>query len=139
MAFIKFKNKKSPVEAQAKKLDNHRIEISGCEINTSGFLYYQDKEMKRLYGDYSDYTTLYQELDEGYILSDDGSVYPEPVEPEPQPEPSLREVVEGLEEELTNTQIAMTENFESGIAMQEELTNAQVAITELYELILGGM
>ena len=136
MAFIKFNNKKSPVEAQAKKLDNHKIEISGCAINTSGFLYYQDKEMERLYGDYSDFTTLYQELDEGYILSDNGSVYPEPVEPS---EPSLREVVEKLEEELTNTQIAMTENFESGIAMQEELTNAQVAITELYEFILGGM
>ena len=138
MAFIKFNNKKSPVEAQAKKLDNHRIEIIGCAVNTSGFLYYQDKEMERLYGDYSGFTTLYQELDEGYILSDDGSVYPEPVEPEPS-EPSLREIVEGLQEELTNTQLAMTENFETGISMQEELTNAQVAITELYEFILGGM
>ena len=87
MAFIKFKNKKSLVEAQAKKLDNHRIEISGCAINTSGFLYYQDKEMKRLYGDYSDFTTLYQEVDEGFILSDNGSVYPEPVEPEPEVPP----------------------------------------------------
>ena len=139
MAFIKFKNKKSPVEAQAKKLDNHKVEISGCAINTSGFLYYQDKEMKRLYGDYSGFTTLYRELDESFILSDNGSVYPEPVEPEPEPEPLLREVVEDLEEELTNTQLAMTENFESGIVIQEELTNAQVAITELYELILGGM
>lgn len=139
MAFIKFKNKTSPVEAQAKKLNPHRIEITGCAVNASGFLYYQDKEMKILYGDYSDFTTLYQKLDEGFILSNDGTVYPEPVEPEPQPEPSLREVVEGLEEEVTNTQLAMTENFEQGIAMQEELTNAQVAITELYELILGGM
>ena len=138
MAFIKFNNKTSPVEAQAKKLNPHRIEIIGCAVNTSGFLYYQDKEMKRLYGDYSDFTTLYQKLDEGFILSNDGSVYPEPVEPEPS-EPSLREVVEELQEELTNTQLAMTENFESGIAMQEELTNAQVAITELYEFILGGM
>ena len=137
MAFIKFKNKKSLVEAQAKKLDNHRIEISGCAINTSGFLYYQDKEMKRLYGDYSDFTTLYQEVDEGFILSDNGSVYPEPVEPEP--EPLLRDVVENMEVELTDMQLAMTENFEQGIVMQEELTNAQVAITELYELILGGM
>ena len=139
MAFIKFNNKKNPVEAQAKKLDNHKIEITGCAINTSGFLYYQDKEMKRLYGDYSDFTTLYQELDEGFILSDNGSVHPEPIEPEPEEEPILREVVEGIEEELTNTQLAMAENYEQGIAIQEELTNAQVAITELYELILGGM
>ena len=103
MAFIKFKNKKSPVEAQAKKLDNHRIEISGCAINTSGFLYYQDKEMKRLYGDYSDYTTLYQELDEGYILSDNGSVYPEPVEPEPS-EPTLKDEVENLKAAVNELQ-----------------------------------
>lgn len=139
MAFIKFNNRTSPVEAQAKKLNNNRIQIIGCAVNTSGFLYYQDKEMTRLYGDYSDFTTLYQKLDEGFILSNDGTVYPEPVEPEPQPEPSLREVVEELEEELTNTQLAMTENFEQGIYMQEELTNAQVAITELYEIILGGI
>lgn len=58
--------------------------------------------------------------------------------PQPDPEPPLREVVENIEEELTNTQLAMTENFEQGIAMQEELTNAQIAITELYEIILGG-
>ena len=103
MAFIKFKNKKSPVEAQAKKLDNHRIEISGCAINTSGFLYYQDKEMKRLCGDYSDYTTLYQELDEGYILSDNGSVHPEPVEPEPS-EPTLKDEVNILKAAVSELQ-----------------------------------
>ena len=137
MAFIKFNNKTSPVEAQAKKLNPHRIEITGCAVNKSGFLYYQDKEMTILYGDYSDFTTLYQELDEGYILSDDGSVYPEPVEPEQ--EPLLRDVVENMGIELTDMQLAMTENFEQGLVMQEELTNAQVAITELYELILGGM
>ena len=137
MGFIKFNNKKRPVEAQAKRLDNHRIEITGCAVNTSGFLYYQDKEMKRLYGDYSKFTILYQELDEGFILSD--VVYPEPVEPEPEPEPLLRDVVESMGEELTNTQLAMAENYEQGIAMQEELTNTQMALTELYELILGGI
>lgn len=103
MAFIKFNNKKSPVEAQAKKLDNHRIEISGCAINTSGFLYYQDKEMKRLYGDYSGFTTLYQELDESFILSDNGSVHPEPVEPEPY-EPTLKDEVEILKAAVNELQ-----------------------------------
>lgn len=104
MAFIKFNNKKSPVEAQAKKLDNHRIEISGCAINTSGFLYYQDKEMKRLYGDYSDFTTLYKELYEGFILSNNGSVYPEPVEPEPSEEPTLKDEVNVLKAAVSELQ-----------------------------------
>ena len=103
MAFIKFNNKTSPVEAQAKKLDNHRIEISGCAINTSGFLYYQDKEMKRVYGDYSGFTTLYQELDEGYILSDNGSVHPEPAEPEPS-EPTLKDEVNILKAAVSELQ-----------------------------------
>ena len=95
MAFIKFNNRTSTVEAQAKKLNNHRIQITGCTVNKSGFLYYQDKEMQRLYGDYSDFTTLYQKLDEGFILSNDGSVHPEPVEPEPS-EPTLKEEVDIL-------------------------------------------
>lgn len=101
MAFIKFKNNKSPVEAQAKKLDNHKVEISGCAINTSGFLYYQDKEMKRLYGDYSDFTTLYRELDESFVLSDNGSVYPEPVEPA---EPTLKDEVNILKAAVNELQ-----------------------------------
>ena len=91
------------MEAQAKKLDNHKIEISGCAVNTSGFLYYQDKEMKRLYGDYSGFTTLYQQLDESFILSDNGSVHPEPVEPEPF-EPTLKEEVESLKSAVNELQ-----------------------------------
>lgn len=137
MAFIKFTNRKKPVEAQAKKLNNHQIEISGCAINTSGFSYYQDAEMKRKFGDYEDFTTLYQKLDESYILSNDGSVYPE--QPEQEQEPTLREVVEKMGDELTNTQIAMTENYEQGVAIAEEVTNTQIAVIEIYEMLLGGM
>lgn len=103
MAFIKFNNRTRPVEAQAKKINSNRIEIIGCAVNTSGFLYFQDKEMKRLYGDYSDFTTLYQKLDEGYILSNDGSVHPEPQEPESS-EPTLKEEVDSLKEAVNKLQ-----------------------------------
>ena len=158
MAFIKFTNRKKPVEAQAKKLNKHQIEITGCDKNTSGFLCYQDAEMKRLYGDYTDFTTLYRELDESYILSNNGSVYPDT--PDPEMEPTVRELLEVLEkemnntrnaiaanyeqgvamaEELTNTQIALTENFEQGLLLAEEITNTQIAVTEIYEMILGGV
>ena len=139
MGYILFKNKKKPVEAQAKKLNNNQIEITGCAVNTSGFSYYQDAEMKRKYGDYPDFKTLYRELDESYILSNNGSTYPDEPEPEPQPEPSLREIVDGMGEELTNTQIALTENYEQGMTIAEELTNTQIAVTELYEMMLGGI
>lgn len=137
MGYILFNDKTKPVKAQAKKLNNNQIEITGCAVNTSGFSYYQDESMKRKYGDYNDFTTLYRELDESYILSNNGSVYPEPSEPE-QKEPTVRELVEEVSEELTNTQIAMCENYEQGVYMAEELTNLQLAVTEIYEMILGG-
>lgn len=104
MGYILFKNKKKPVEAQAKKLNNNQIEITGCAVNTSGFSYYQDAEMKRKYGDYPDFTTLYRELDESYILSNNGSTYPDEPEPEPQPEPSLKDEVAVLKEAVSELQ-----------------------------------
>lgn len=39
-----------------------------------------------------------------------------------------------LEEELTSTQIALTEQYEANLALEEEVTNTQIALTELYEM-----
>ena len=138
MGYILFNNKKKPVEAQAEKLNRNQIEITGCAINTSGFSYYQDAEMKHKYGSFNDYKTLYRDLGDSYILSNNGSVYPEPSDPE-EKEPTVREMVEEVSEELTNTQIAMCENYEQGVVLAEELTNTQIAVTELYEMMLGGI
>lgn len=107
MGYILFNNRKKPVEAQAIKLNNNQIEIIGCAVNTSGFSYYQDAEMKRLYGDYSDFTTLYRELDESYILSNNGSTYPDEPEPEPEPQPSLKDEVELLKAAVADLQSDM--------------------------------
>jgi len=104
MGYILFNDKKKPVEAQAKKLNNNQIEITGCAVDTSGFSYYQDAEIKRKYGDYSDFKTLYRKLDESYILSNNGSVYPDEPEPEPEPEPSLKDEVEILKEAVSGLQ-----------------------------------
>lgn len=104
MGYILFNDKKKPVEAQAKKLNNNQIEIAGCEINTSGFSYYQDAEMKRKYGDYNDFKTLYRKMDESYILSNNGSVYPDEPEPEPTPEPTLKDEVEILKKAVSGLQ-----------------------------------
>ena len=56
-------------------------------------------ERGAVYGDYTSYTTIYREMDDGsVVLSCDGSVYvppapPEPPEPEPDPEPPTVEEV----------------------------------------------
>ena len=68
----------------------------GVEL-TAGFKILTERGA--VYGDYTSYTTIYQEMDDGsVILSSDGSVYvppapPEPSEPEPEPEPPTVEEV----------------------------------------------
>jgi hypothetical protein len=103
MGYILFNDKKKPVEAQAEKLNNNHIEITGCAVNTSGFSYYQDAEMKRKYGDFNDYKTLYRDLGDSYILSNNGSVYPEPSNPE-EKEPTLKDEVDILKEVVSGLQ-----------------------------------
>ena len=106
MGYILFNDKKKPVEAQAKKLNNNQIEITGCAVNTSGFSYYQDADMKRKYGDFNDFKTLYRDLGDSYILSNNGSVYPEPSTPEPS-EPTLKEEVDILKAAVSGLQNGM--------------------------------
>lgn len=125
MAFVLFKDKKKPVEVQVKKLNTNQIEITGCVANTSGFSIFKDDEMKYKLGDYEDFTTLYKELDESFILSNDGSF-------ESEQEPTLREIVESMNKSLENTQ-------ESNANVVEELTSLQLAVTEIYEMVLSIM
>ena len=37
-----------------------------------------------------------------------------------------------LEKELTDTQVALTEQYEANLVLEEEVTNTQLALTELY-------
>lgn len=138
MAFILFKDKKQPIKVQVRKLSEHQIEIMGCPVNISGFTYYHDAEMKHQYGDFSKFTTLYRELDESYILSDDNSIYPEESETAETPEPPLREVVQLLKKELENTQAALDENYDDTVQAAKEITDIQIALCEIYEMIKGG-
>lgn len=68
----------------------------GVEV-TTGFEVLTEKGT--VYGDYTGYTTIYREMEDGsIILSNDGSVYvppapPEAADPEPEPEPPALEEV----------------------------------------------
>ena len=91
---ILFLDSKTPVHGNVKKVSEHVIEITGVEINLSGF--HIIKDTGSVFGKYENYTTLYREIESGFQLSNDGSVYvePEPV-PEPEPyEPTLEELKE---------------------------------------------
>ena len=89
------------VEASVKKLGEHLIQISGAEVNLSGFHLLNDAGS--VFGKYDGFKTLYKENEDSYILSNDGSVYVEP-EPMPIPEPTLDEVKEAKVAEMNKTQ-----------------------------------
>ena len=80
---ILFLNQEEPVMGTVTVQDLHHVKIEGVLQNLSGFhLVTNDGQV---YGKYETYTTLYKTVEDGYILSNDGSVY---VEPDPEPEPS---------------------------------------------------
>lgn len=101
---VLFLDNTDAVEASVKKLGEHLIQISGADVNLSGFHLLNDAGS--VFGKYDGFTTLYRELEDGFILSDDGSVYVEPIEPGPTPEPeiSLDEVKESKVSEMNDIQ-----------------------------------
>ncbi len=60
---------------------------------------------------------------------------PEPVfsyKPETDISQLKKKIIE-LETQLTETQLALTEQYETNLALADEVTNTQLALTELYE------
>ena len=121
---ILFLDQKEPVEGKVVKQDDSHILIEGVEKNTSGFQLLTEKGY--VFGKYEEFTTLYKEEENGFILSNDGSVYvePEPMpEPEPEPEP---EPYEPTLEDLQESKVA-----EMNMAQQETIaTGVDVVLTD---------
>lgn len=92
-----------------KTITSNIIEIKGdFPIQTDGIQISRDKKPDDIW-DYSDYTTIYREIEGGVQFSNDGSVYVEP-EPTPEPEPyvpTLEEVQERKVAEMNNAQQAI--------------------------------
>lgn len=111
MQNVLFLNTETPSKAEVKRLGEHLIQIIGdVEKNTSGFHLIND--FGSVYGEYEDFTTLYKEIEGGFVLSDDGSVYVEP-EPVPDPEPYVPTLEEVQESKVTEM------NAEQQAAIQE--------------------
>lgn len=92
-----------------KTISSNIIEIKGdFPIQTDGIQVSREKKPDDIW-DYSDYTTIYREIEGGVQFSNDGSVYVEP-EPAPEPEPyvpTLEEVQEQKVTEINNAQQAI--------------------------------
>lgn len=133
-----------------KTITSNIIEIKGnFPIQTDGIQISRDKMPDDIW-DYSDYTTVYREIEGGAQFSNDGSVYIEP-EPIPEPEPyvpTLEEVQERKVAEMNNAQQAIiaqgidvtltdgtTEHFTLTEHDQTSLMGLQAQVVQGVELI----
>lgn len=134
MGYIKFKKKKTVTKVIVSEESPHVIRITGdnLTVNTKGFRLYLDADCKYPLdnGEYAAYTTLYREGDGWYELSDDGSVYIEPVAPV-QPEPTEEE----LAEQARQQQISQVTAQIDGLKAQIDASDYKVIKTYEYTLL----
>lgn len=135
MGYIRFKNKKTVTQVIVSEESPHVIRITGdnVEVNTDGFRLYLDEGGKYPLdnGEYEAYTTLFREGDGWYELSDDGSVYTEPVAPV-QPELTEDEKAELARQQQISQLIAQIND------LKEQITASDYKIIKTYEYTLLG-
>ena len=135
MGYIKFKNKETVSKVIVSEESPHVIRITGDNlvVNTNGFRLYLDADCKYPLdnGEYAAYTTLYRKGDGWYELSDDGSVYIEPVEPV-HPEPTEEELAEQARQQQISQVIAQIDDLKARIAASD------YKIIKTYEYTLLG-
>ena len=116
MQNVLFLNTETPSKAEVKRLSEHLIQIIGdVEKNTSGFHLIND--VGSVYGKYEDFTTLYKEIEGGFVLSNDGSVYVEP-EPVPEPEPYVPTLEEVQEAKVAQMNTAQQAAIQAGVDIE---------------------
>ena len=132
MGYIKFKNKRTTQLVVVSIESPHvvRITADNIEVNTNGFHLYLDPDCKHPLdqGEYEAYTTLYRAGEGWYELSDDGSVYTEPVAP--------------VQPELTEEELARQQQISQVTAQIDDL-KARIAasdykVIKTYEYTLLG-
>lgn len=89
---LKYQNDDSIYEVEFKKINKNIVQITGdFPVKNTGFTL--SRLNKNDGWDYSEYTTVYREVEDGVQFSNDDSVYVEPVIPEPTAE-ELAEIAE---------------------------------------------
>ena len=112
---ILFLDSETPVHGNVKKVSEHVIEITGVEMNLSGF--HIIKNTGSVFGKYENYTTLYRTIENGFQLSNDGSVYVEP-EPVPEPEPYEPTLEELKEQKISEVGSVCKETIYAGVDVE---------------------
>ena len=111
-----------------KTITSNIIEIKGdFPIQTDGIQISRDKKPDDVW-DYSDYTTIYREIEGGVQFSNDGSVYAEP-EPIPEPEPYIPTL-----EEMKATKLIEIQSAKQLVVSQGFNTTVTEGTTEHFDL-----
>lgn len=135
MGYIKYKNKKTVTKVIVSEENPHVIRITGdnLTVNTNGFRLYLDADCKHPLdnGEYEEYTTLYRKGDGWYELSNDGSVYTEPVAPV-QPELTEEDLAEMARQQQISQMTAQINDLKDRIAASD------YKIIKTYEYALLG-
>lgn len=112
MLSLKYLNEKEEYLISFETISKNIVQITGdFPIKTSGFILSREG-IEEVLGNYSDYTTVYREIDGGVQFSNDGSTWVEPEPPTP-PEPyipTLEEVKEQKVAEMNNIQQTIIQN-----------------------------
>lgn len=137
MKNILFLNQEVPVQGEVKRLASNLIQITGADVNLSGFHLLTDDGIA--FGKFPDFTTLYKNVDGGYVLSNDGSVYVEP-EPEPEPEPYEPTLEEVQESKVTEMNAEQQNTIEYGVdVMLTDGTSEHFSLTQYDQQSLMGL
>lgn len=133
MAYIKFKNAPGIVQVTVLPACPNVVRITTEQEPTlDGFRLYLDEG--GIYpldnGEYANYTTLYRQGDGWYELSNDGSVYEEPVPTEPGELTEEEQAELKKQQQLSNIQSQIT-----SLKTQIEATDYQIVKTYEYSLV----
>ena len=80
MLSFKYLNDTNTYSVSFEKLNKNHVKIIGdIQIKTNGFVLGRIGDPEAFTGDYSDYTTVYRELDGAVLFSNDGSIWIEPI------------------------------------------------------------
>lgn len=137
MAWIKFKSRRTPIEAGVCTVKPGVVNVRILGLSDySGFRMYADREMQMLMGDYAGYTTKYKDSDENGMYASTGEIYkePEPIpEPAPMPEPTPEEQAE------QERQKKITELQEEISALKMQIDSTDYKIIKAYEYSQVGL
>lgn len=113
MLSLKYLNDKKIYPVSFTTLNPHIVQLKGdFPIKTSGFMLAWKDDVWD--GDYSDYTTVYREIDGGVQFSNDGSVYVEPIPPTP-PEPYIPTLEEVKEQKVAEMNMIQQDIIQNGV------------------------